>query len=311
MALNGYPALSRLSKRTRLRREIYKYRYFYLLFLPVLILLLIYHYIPMIGVGISFFDWGLFGPNEFVGLDNFKTAFASSMFWRAFRNTLVLSVLNLSLSMLFSIGMALLMNELVGLRFKKLCQTVLYLPHFLSWVVVASIFLMMLSPQNGIVNNVIEAFGGKSIYFMVSDKWWTPIYLMINLWKETGWGTIIFIAALAGVELEMYEAATLDGATRLQKVWYITLPSLQNTILVVLILNLAKVMNVFEPVWVLYNPMVYNIADVIETYVYRMGIENSNYGLSTAIGLFKSAISLCLVLGANKISKVVKGEGII
>lgn len=298
-------------RRKHFMRKLYKYRYFYLMFLPVLVLLTIFHYIPMAGVSIAFFDWGLFGAKDFVGLDNFKVLFNSNMFWRSFRNTLILSTTNLALSMLISISFALLLNEINRLRFKKLAQTIVYLPHFLSWVVVASIFMMILSPQNGIVNNIIASLGGKPIYFMVSKKWWVPIYLLISQWKEAGWGTIIYMAAITGIDQQMYEAALLDGATRLQKVWYITLPSIQNTILVVLILNLAKVLNVFESVWVLYNPMVYDVADVIETYVYRMGIEGSNYGMSTALGLFKSVTSLILVTSANKLSQKVRGEGIL
>jgi putative aldouronate transport system permease protein len=296
---------------TSLKNRIYKYRYFYIMFLPVFILFVIFNYIPMIGIGIAFFDWGLFGPNEFVGLGNFKELFTSSGFWNAFTNTLILSMSNLVLSMIFSVGLALLTDEIIGKRFKKITQTVLYIPHFLSWIVVASMFTMMLSPQNGIINKVIVMFGGESTYFLVSKEWWVPVFLFVSRWKETGWGTIIFIAALTGVEQEMHEAARIDGATRLQRVWYITLPAIQNTILVVFVLNLAKVLNVFEPVLVLYNAMVYDVADVLGTYVYRMGIENADYGLSTAVGLFKSLVSFSLVVMANKINRKIKGEDIL
>jgi putative aldouronate transport system permease protein len=213
--------------------------------------------------------------------------------------------------MIFSVGLALLTDEIIGKRFKKITQTVLYIPHFLSWIVVASMFTMMLSPQNGIINKVIVMFGGESTYFLVSKEWWVPVFLFVSRWKETGWGTIIFIAALTGVEQEMHEAARIDGATRLQRVWYITLPAIQNTILVVFVLNLAKVLNVFEPVLVLYNAMVYDVADVLGTYVYRMGIENADYGLSTAVGLFKSLVSFSLVVMANKINRKIKGEDIL
>lgn len=302
---------SSLIKKKSLSARIYEYRYFYLMFAPIFILFLIFNYIPMIGIGISFFDWGLFGANEFVGFDNFKTLFQSNMFWRAFRNTLTISVTNLLLSMVFSVGLALIIDDLIGKKFKKFAQTVLYIPHFISWVVVASIFTMLLSPQSGVVNKIIEALGGDSVYFLVDKGWWTPIFLMINRWKETGWGTIIFIAALTGVDQEMYEAAKIDGAKRLQRIFYITLPSIQNTILIVFILNLAKVLNVFEPVLVLYNSSVLEVSDVIGTYVYRMGIINQDYGMSTAAGLFKSVVSLVLVTFANKFSKRINGEGIL
>lgn len=292
-------------------KNIIKYRHFYIMALPVVILLLLFNYYPMLGIRIAFYEWGLFGPVDFVGLDNFKLLFESNMFWRAFFNTLKLSCMNLALSMFFSVGFALLLNEIPNLRFKKFAQTVLYLPHFLSWVVVASIFTMFLSPQGGIINEIIKLFGGEPTYFLVSEQWWTPIYMFISRWKETGWSTIIFIAALAGVEQEMYEAAEIDGASRLKQTWYITLPSIQNTILVVFILNLAKVLNVFESVFVLYNPMVYDIADVIETYIYRAGLINADYGFATAVGLFKSIISFILVLSVNQINKKIKGEGIL
>lgn len=298
-------------KKKPLKKRIYEYRHFYLMFLPVFILFLIFNYIPMIGVGISFFDWGLFGPNEFIGLDNFKTLAQSKMFLRAFINTLTLSFINLVLSMIFSVGLALILDDLIGRKFKSLTQTILYIPHFLSWVVVASIFTMFLSPRDGIVNKIIEVFGGDPIYFLVSKGWWTPIYLLVNRWKETGWGTIIFIAALSGIDQEMYEAAMIDGAKRLQRIWYITIPSIQNTILVVFILNLAKILNIFESVLVMQNSSVLEVSDVIGTYVYRLGILNQDYGLSTAAGLFKSVVSLILVTIANRFSRRINGEGIL
>ncbi|HHX60927.1 MAG TPA: sugar ABC transporter permease [Epulopiscium sp.] len=294
-----------------LKSRIFQYRHLYIMFLPVLVLLILFYYLPMLGIRIAFYDWGMFGPIEFVGFDNFKTILSSNMFLRAFRNTLTLSFTNLVLGMFFSIIFALLLNEVNNLKFKKISQTVLYLPHFLSWVVVASIFTIILSPQGGFVNTVLAKFGQKSIYFLVSEKWWTPIYLFINRWKETGWGTIIFIAAIMGIDLSMYEAAGIDGAGKLKQVWYITLPAIQNTILVVFILNLAKVLNVFESVLVLYNSMVYDVADVIGTYNYRAGLLNQDYGIATAVGLFKSVVSLILVILANRISKRINGKGIL
>lgn len=305
------PTVELVENKKLLRESIYEYRHFYLMFLPIFVLFLIFNYIPMIGVGISFFDWGIFGANEFVGLDNFKALFSSKLFWRAFTNTLTLSFTNLVLSMVLSVGLAVMLDDLIGEKFKKLTQTILYIPHFLSWVVVASIFTMFLSPRDGIINKIIEYFGGTSIYFLVNKKWWTIIFLIINRWKETGWGTIIFIAALSGIDQEMYEAARIDGATRIQRILYITLPAIQGTILIVFVLNLAKILNIFEPVLVLYNSSVLSVSDVLGTYVYRMGILNQDYGMSTAAGLFKSVVSLVLVTAANRFSKRVNGEGIL
>ena len=299
------------SSNNRLKSRIFKYRHLYLMFFPVLVLLILFYYLPMIGVRIAFYDWGMFGPIEFVGFDNFKTILKSNMFLRAFRNTLTLSFTNLVLGMFFSVIFALLLNEVNNLKFKKLSQTVLYLPHFLSWVVVASIFTIILSPQGGLVNTIIGKFGQEPIYFLISEKWWTTIYLFINRWKETGWGTIIFITAIMGIDMSMYEAAAIDGAGKLKQVWYITLPAIQNTILVVFILNLAKVLNVFESVLVLYNSMVYDVADVIGTYNYRAGLLNQDYGIATAVGLFKSVVSLILVILANRMSKRINGKGIL
>ena len=292
-------------------KGIKKYRWFYLMFLPVFLGLIVFHYIPMIGIGVSLFDYTPYGKPEFVGLENFLSLFSSRLFWRAFRNTLIISCTNIVLSMVFSVGVALLLDEINCAWFKKLSQTINYIPHFMSWVVVASIFSIILSPQDGYVNAIIKFFGGKPIYFLASESWWRPIFYFIERWKETGWGTIIFVAAISGVNQEQYEAAIVDGVNHVQRVWYITLPAISNTILIVFILNLAKVLNLFDPVWVLQNSMVQNVSDVLGTYVYRLGIDRADYGLSTAAGVFKSVISVVLVTLANKASKSIRGEGIL
>lgn len=291
--------------------EISNYKYIYLMFLPVLIMTIIFNYIPMIGVRYAFYEYTPFSSPTFIGLDNFKAILVSRKFIEAFRNTISLSLINLLLGTVVSIVFALLMNELYYKFFKSFVQTILYLPHFLSWVVTASIFYLMLSPNNGFVNQVTGFFGIKPIYFMVSEKWWTPIFFFINRWKETGWGTIIYLAALSGINMELYEAAAIDGAGRLKQTWHITLPGITNTILVVFILNLAKVLNLFEAVFVLMNPMVVSSAEVIQTYTYKVGLIQSDYGFSTAVGLFKSVISMVLVILADKLSKKIKGEGIL
>lgn len=291
--------------------RIYHYRWFYVMFLPVFISILVFSYFPMVGVLYAFTEYSPFTKPVFVGLENFKTLFGSPAFWRAFRNTLQISFTNLVFSMVFSVGLALLIDEISGVKFRKLTQTVVYIPHFISWVVVASIFTMFLSPKNGIVNQVITLFGWEPIYFLASDKWWRPVFYVINRWKETGWGTIIFIAALAGVDQEMHEAARIDGASRVQRIIYITLPAISGTILVVFILNLAKILNLFDSVWVLQNTMVTGVSDVIETFVYRLGITSADYGLSTAAGLFKSVVSVILVTLANRFSKKINGEGVL
>ncbi|MBT9777514.1 ABC transporter permease subunit [Clostridium sp. MCC353] len=298
-------------KQKELWIQIYRFRWFYIMFLPVMISFFIFNYIPMAGICYSFTEYTPFSSPVFVGFENFRILFGSPAFWTAFRNTLEISLVNLVLSLVFSVGLALLIDEVKSTRFRMVVQAVVYIPHFMSWVVVASIFVMFLSPKTGIVNQIIESFGGKPVYFLASETWWRPIFYIVNRWKETGWGTIIFIAALAGVDQEMHEAAEIDGASRIQRIFYITLPAIAGTILVVFILNLAKVMNLFDSVWVLQNPMVINVSDVIGTYVYRMGITSADYGLSTAAGLFKSVVSVILVTVADRASKKINGEGIL
>lgn len=291
--------------------DVYHYRWFYLMFFPVFTSLLVFHYFPIYGIKYAFTDYTPFTEPTFVGWANFKYLFSSKRFWQAFRNTIELSFIKLVLGMVFSVGLALLIDEVRSVKFRKLTQTVVYIPHFISWVVVASIFTLFLSPQSGMVNAIIKALGHEPIYFLASDKWWRVVFYLLNLWKETGWGTIIYIAALAGVDQEMYEAATIDGAGHLQRVWYISIPAISVTILTVFILNLAKVLGLFDSVFVLQNDSVIKSSDVIGTYVYRLGITSADYGVSTAAGLFKSVISLVLITIANKLSKKIKGEGIL
>ena len=289
-----------------------KYGMYYLMLLPLVFCLFIFSYLPMTGILYAFTNYSPFKFDvDFVGVENFKNLFANKGFWQAFKNTLEISTTRLLITTFGSIGLALLLDEICSLRFRKLAQTVVYIPHFMSWVIVASIFTMILSPKTGFVNSIIDGLGGERLYFLANKDWWRPCLYMISSWKEVGWGAIIYVSALAGVDMEQHEAATMDGANRLQRVWHITLPAISNTIVVVFILNLAKILNLFEPVWVLQNSMVIGVSDVIETYVYRMGITGSQYGISTAAGLFKSVISVGFVLIANKLSKKMTGEEVI
>ncbi len=291
--------------------SINKYKAFYIMLLPLLIYYLIFHYAPMFGIRYAFYEYGIGGLGDFIGLENFKELFRSESFIYAFRNTLILSLINLFLQMVLAITMALLLNEINSLAFKKVIQTAIYLPHFISWVVVASIFTMILSPETGAVNQIIKFFGGDPVYFLANEKWWRPVFFLITRWKETGYACIIYIASMASIDPQLYEAAEIDGAGKLKQTMYITLPSLKPTILVVLILTMAKVLNVFESVFVLYNPLVYKVSDVIQTYAYREGLINANYGYATAVGLFKSFIALILVLITNTISKKAQGESVL
>ncbi len=304
-------ACERWLNQKSLKDRIIKYKYFYLMFLPIVLYYLIFHYIPMYGINIAFYNMGIFGNKTFVGWDNFNRLFFSPNFWMVFNNTLILSGLNLVCGMLGSIVLALLLNEVKNTAFKKTVQTVVYLPHFISWVVVASIFTMILSPDYGLVNAMIQKSGGKPIYFLVSQQWWRPAFLMITMWKGIGWGAIVYLAALSGVDPQLYEAASIDGAGRLKQTWFVTLPALRNTIFIVLIMHLSTVLNLFHSVFVLMNPLVYPVADVLGTYTYRVGLLQADYSYSTAVGLFTSLISMVLVLGANFLSKKVNGESVI
>lgn len=310
----GYVKKDKQKKMSPTMAKMYKYRYLYIMFIPTLILLILFNYMPMVGIRYAFYKYNAFNPNpEFIGLDNFRKLFASSRFWSVLQNTVVMSLVNLLLGTVISVVVALLLNEITRTSIKKPIQTIIYLPHFLSWVVVASIFFILLSPQDGFVNNILMTLGviDKPIYFFASEKWWRPVYYFINRWKATGWGTIIYLAALAGISPELYEAAAIDGAGHMKRARHITLPSLAPTIIVVLILDIAKILNVFESVFVLYNPSVYSVADVIQTYTYRLGLIDSDYGFSTAVGLFRSVISVVLVIGTDKLSQKVRGRGII
>ncbi len=299
---------------------IYRYRGFYLMFLPVFIFAIIFSYAPMCGIFLAFFEYK--GVNmKFTGWENFEKMFNMAKFWGAFSNTIVISVVKLVLTTFFAVAMSLFLNEIANLRFKKTVQTIIYLPHFLSWVVTASIFSLILAPTNhGLVNSLLVQMGAVSsdnmIYFLGNEQWWRPAYYIINVWKETGWQTVIFMATLSGISPDLYEAASIDGAGRWQKMRFITFPAIANTILTVIILNLAKIMNLFESVFVLQNDAVKNnTANVLETYIYYQAFNSGalpNYGYTTAVGLFKSIVGCALVLICNQWSKKVRdGRGIV
>ncbi|MED9904182.1 MAG: ABC transporter permease subunit [Lachnospiraceae bacterium] len=300
------------------------YKGFYLMFLPVLIFVIIFNYLPMAGLRYAFTDYISGQEPTYVGIKHFVDMFglsklstlSSKQFVNALSNTLVLSIVKLVLNTFMAVIISLLLNEMVRIRFKKTVQTIIYLPHFMSWVVVASIFKLMLSASDsGLINQALINMGliSTPIEFLTSESNWTWVYYVVNIWKDTGWGTILFLATLSGISPDLYEAAQIDGANRFNRMRYITLPALSNTIITVFILNLAKVMNLFESVFVMYNPSVYNVSDVLQTYIYRQSFSSgaANYGYTTAVGLFRSLVSCVLVLACNKASKKVRGRGIV
>ena len=299
-----------------LSNKIYYYRGFYLMFLPVFVMIMLFNYWPMLGCRYAFTSY-IIGNPYYMGLYHFSTMFTNDVyFWQAFRNTLILSIIKLFLNTGAAVIISLLLNEITNMIFKKTVQTIIYLPHFMSWVVVASVFKMMLAPYDiAPVNSILMNMGliDTPIDFMNSAQYWRGTFYVMNVWKDTGWGTILFLATLSGISPDLYEAAQIDGANRFKRLIYITLPALANTIITVFILNLAKVMNLFESVFVLQSPITYTKSQVLQTYVYvkTFGGGNSDYGYTTAVGLFKSFVGMILVLGCNWASKKVRGRGIV
>jgi len=289
-------------------------RFLVFMILPVVVYFIVFSYLPMCGVLIAFENYmpnqGIFG-SEWVGLENFKQFFGGIYFGRLLRNTLLISVYSLLWGFPIPIIFALMLNEFRAGPFKKTIQTISYMPHFISLVVTCGMIINFLSPTGGIVNVLLKALGYKPINFLGYPEYFRTVYVASGVWQEFGWGSIIYIAALAGVDPEMYEAARIDGAGRFKQMLYITLPSIANTTIVLLILNVGNLMSVgFEKIILLYSPSTYETADVISTYVYRMGLQSLQYSFSSAVGLFNSVINVILLVGSNAVAKRLTGSGI-
>lgn len=286
-----------------------------LMLLPVVVYFIIFKYIPMGGIVISFEDYkiglGISG-SSWVGFENFSKAFESFTFIRSIRNTLIISLLKLGFGFPAPIILALLLNEVRHGGYKKVVQTISYLPHFLSWVIMAGILSQLLSPNNGIINVLLQKLGmEKAIYFLGDNTYFRSTIVAADVWKGIGWGSILYLATIASIDPTLYEAAICDGASRMQRIRYITLPSLMPTITIMLILNLGSILDAgFDEILNLYSAAVYETGDIIDTYVYRVGLIDWNYKLSTAIGLFKNLIGFSLVVATNAIAKKLSGDGI-
>lgn len=300
--------------RKSLWRRIYKYRWLYLMLLPGIIYILMFKYTAILNNVIAFKNYKIFKGiwgSPWVGFKNFDRLWGSYNFIRIFRNTLIISGYKLVFGFTAPIIFALMLNEVENLTYKRTIQTIAYLPHFLSWIIISSLASNLFSVTDGIVNQIIQMFGGQSIFFLGDNKWFRFILVVTDIWKEMGWGAIIYLAALAGIPTEMYEAATIDGATKWQKMTRITLPCLLPTIIVMLILRCGSIMSAgFEQVFALYSPAVYETGDIIDTYVYRVGIVKTDYGFSSAVGLFKSVLSCLLVVSCNFLSKRFGQDGL-
>ncbi|SFQ30441.1 ABC transporter permease [Caldicoprobacter faecalis] len=300
-------AKAKVGRSKQLWKAIKKDWQLYTLLLLPLVHYFIFRYIPMYGVVIAFRRYQPGGPvygSEWVGLRYFKMFLRDEGFWRAFRNNIILSVEYLVISFPFPIIFALLLNELKNLTFKKFVQTVSYLPHFISTVIVVGMIKEILSPSIGVVNMILKDLTGRTIDFVSDPRWFRTIYITSGIWQQLGWNSIIYLAALSGINPELYEAARIDGANRFQQMRYVTIPGIMPTVMVLLILNIGSLMAVgFEKILLLYSPLTYETADVISTFLYRMGLTMNNYSYGAAVGLFESLIGVFLLTTANYLSR--------
>lgn len=286
----------------------------HLMLLPSVVLLLIFAYFPMVGLLIAFQDyvpskgWMLFFKSEWVGWDNFRYIMQMPGFKQALINTLVIAIQKIVAGIFFPLVMALLLNEVGNRLFKKTVQTVIYIPYFFSWVILGGILIDILSPSTGIVNKLLVALGGSTVNFLANPKTIQPVFVVTNIWKEVGYNTVIFLAALTSIDPTLYEAASMDGAGYTKQMFHITLPSLVPMILLVTVLGMGNILNAgFDQVFNLYSPAVYETADIIDTFVYRVGLKELQYSVSTAIGLFKSVISFILIMSSFGLAKKYAG----
>jgi putative aldouronate transport system permease protein len=286
----------------------------YLMILPGFLFFIIFKYVPMGGLVIAFQEYDPFEGfqgSPWIGMDNFQRLFTDPDFWVLLKNTMLLSGLNLFLFFPAPIVFGVLLNEVGRAWFRRTVQTIIYMPHFLSWVIVVSITVVLFATQDGGINNLLVSMGFERIELLTSPDYFRFLYVAQNIWKETGWNAIIFLAALAAIDPTLYEAAVVDGANRWKQVWHITLPALKSTIIILFILRLGQIMELgFEHVLLLQNPVNLSVADVFDTYVYRTGVLQGNFSYSTAVGIFKSVIGLVLIVLANRLAKAFGQEGV-
>jgi putative aldouronate transport system permease protein len=299
---------------SELKRRLIKNRALYLMILPGFLFFVIFKYIPMGGLVIALQDYqpykGILN-SPWVGFKHFERLFNEPMFFTILGNTLLLFFLNLVFYFPVPIILALMLNEVRREAFKRFVQTVVYIPHFMSWVIIVSISFVMLSMDRGIINELLVMMGFEKINFLMSTEWFRPMYVLQIIWREAGWGTIIYLAAMAAIDPGLYEAARMDGANRMRQIWHITLPSIRSVIVVLLILKIGDVLELgFEHIYLLLNSMNREVAEIFDTYVYTAGLRQGQFSYSTAVGFFKSVVGLILVMGANWLSKKSGEEGI-
>lgn len=284
-----------------------------MLFLPILYYI-IFHYVPMYGVTIAFKEYnpflGIFG-SEWVGFDVFKEIFKMKEFTRAVRNTLVLNLMNIILGFPVPVIIAIMLNEVRHTKLKKVFQTVLYLPHFISWVIIGGLVYQIFSESYGMVNSLLTSLGLERVPFLSSKPHWIALYFFTHVWQSAGWGAIIYLAAITSIDPQLYEAAAIDGCGKLRMMWNITLPSIKGTVVTMFILTIGKVMNIgLDQPMMLGNVLVEDVSDVISTFVYRVGIQSGKFSVGTAVGLFQSVISIIMILFSNRVANKLGEDGI-
>jgi putative aldouronate transport system permease protein len=279
----------------------------YVMLIPTLIWLLVFLYKPMYGLQIAFKDYSIFrgiAGSPWIGFEHFQTLFESDQFLRALKNTIIISLYGLLFGFPMPILLALMFNEVLNQTFKKTAQTIVYLPHFISSVIIAGIVITAFSPSAGLVNTILGWFGIDAIYFLTKPEWFRPIFVGTGIWQEAGFQSIVYLAAIAGVSPTLYESAVVDGASRWQMMWKITVPSIMPTIIIMLIIRIGNMLEVsFEMIILLYQPATYQTADVVNTFIYRQGIQGGQYDFTAAAGLFNAVVAFVLVMTANTISK--------
>lgn len=300
---------------THIRKRLHRDRFLYLLLVPILVYYAVFKYAPMFGEIIAFKNYrfadGIWG-SEWVGLKHYQRLLTSRDFYIILKNTLLLNLYSIAFAFPVPIVLALMLNEVRKEWYKRTVQNLLYIPHFISWVVLGGIFIALLSPSTGIVNYVLKTvFGIEPIYFMATTFWWPIMFILSGIWQSAGWGTILYLAAMSNIDQQLYEAARIDGAGKLRQMWHVTLPGIRSTVAILLILRVGQMMDVgFEHVFVLQNSAVYEVASVISTYVYHAGLEQMQYSYTTALGLFQSIIGLILIVSVNKIVKALGENGL-
>ncbi len=303
-----------MPRRPSVGKRVVKYRELYVMMLLPVAYYVIFHYVPMYGLTIAFKDFNLMKGimnSPWAGLKYFSQVWGNPMFWQSFRNTLIISGLKLLITFPAPILLALLLNEIRAMKFKRVVQTISYLPHFISWVVLSAIVINFLSPSVGPVNALIKLTGHNAVNFVADKRWFRTVLVISTLWKGVGWGTIVYLAAFSGINPELYEAAVLDGAGRVRQTLHVTLPAIMPVVVIMLIFAVGGIINDdFDQIYNLYNQAVTSVSEVISTYVYKIGLLQMNYSFGAAVGMFKNVIAFALIIMTNAIAKRVSDYGI-